>query len=200
MKNPDENESIWFIERPRYWLVIDIDDIELPDWADPANDPERIATFLIGQLPECFHGVTCHWQMSSSAGVKPATEARAHLWFWLDRALGQDELKLWKADFCVKIDTAVFNTVQPLYVARPIFVDGPDPLPLRSGLLVGDSDAVAVPEIDMTVATKTRSKEAIKRLSVGIPHDFSAALRAGREPFGVSVQEVSIFLRGDWHG
>ena len=177
MKNPDENGDIWFIERPRFWLLIDIDDIELPDWADPVDAPERIAKFLIKQLPECFHGVTCHWQMSSSAGVKPATEARAHLWFWLDRALGQIELKIWRADFGVKVDQAVFNTVQPLYVARPFFVDGADPLPLRSGLLLGDSDVVIVPEIDMTVATMTRSKKgATKRHSVGTPHDFNAAV------------------------
>ena len=28
MKNPDKNGNIWFIERPRHWLLIDIDDIE----------------------------------------------------------------------------------------------------------------------------------------------------------------------------
>ena len=81
MKHPDEDGNVWFNECPRRWLMIDIDDIELPDWADPVSDPERIASFIIDQLPECFHGVTCHWQMSSSAGVKPTAEARAHLWF-----------------------------------------------------------------------------------------------------------------------
>ena len=167
MKNPDENGDIWFDEYSRYWLMVDIDDIDLPAWADPTSDPERIARFLIHQLPVCFHGITCHWQMSSSAGVKPATEARVHLWFWLDRALGQEELKRWRESFGINVDPAVFRTVQPLYVARPIFVGGPDPLPRRSGLIIGKSDVVGVPEIDMTVLIKSRSN--------GIAHELKFA-------------------------
>jgi len=174
MKNPDENGDIWFVERPRHWAMIDIDDLDLPNWADPVNDPERIINFLINLLPDCFHGVACHWQMSASAGVKPATEARAHLWFWLDRALGQDELKRWRQSFGVKVDPAVFHTVQPLYIARPVFIDNPDPLPRRSGLLPGDRDVVAVPEIDMSIPEKLHSKSRRKSGPKGIAHDFNA--------------------------
>jgi hypothetical protein len=167
MKHPDEDGNVWFNECPRRWLMIDIDDIELPDWADPVSDPECIASFLVDQLPECFHGVTCHWQMSSSAGVKPTAEARAHLWFWLDRALGEVELKRWTAGFGIKTDPAVYRTVQPLYVARPTFLGGPDPLPRRSGLMTKDFDVVAVPKIDMTIMAKTSSS--------GISHELDAA-------------------------
>jgi hypothetical protein len=175
MKNPVDNGDIWFTEHSRRWVLIDIDDVDLPRWADPVTDPERIAKFLINQMPDCFYGVTCHWQMSSSAGIKPATEARAHLWFWLDRPLGQEELKRWRTDFGIRVDPLVFGTVQPLYVARPIFVGGLDPLPRRSGLLTGDSDVVAVPEIDMTVATRTRPTSSTRHHSTGMQHDFDAA-------------------------
>ena len=175
MKYPDDDGGIWFKERPRHWVMIDIDGIDLPDWADPVNDPKRIVNFLINLLPEYFRRVTCHWQMSSSAGVKPATEARAHLWYWMDRALGQDELKKWQEDFGVDVDSSVFQTVQPLYVARPIFTGGSDPLPRRSGLLMGDRDVVAVPDIDMTVVTKSRSKGATKSTAKGKTEKFAAA-------------------------
>ena len=176
MKNPEENGSIWFDERPRHWLLIDIDDIELPDWANPVSDPERIIIFLINKMPDCFHGVACHWQMSSSAGVKPATQARAHLWFWLDRPLGQGELKAWGAEFDVKIDAAVFRTVQPLYVARPIFIGGNDPLPRRSGLLTGDYDVVVVPDIDLNVATKSCPSGVAYELNAAVGFENKLAL------------------------
>ena len=176
MKRPDDNGVTWFTEQPRHWLCIDIDDVGLPAWADPVTDPVRIAKYLIDLLPECFHGVTCHWQMSSSAGVKPATEAKAHLWFWLDRPVGEAELKRWKDDFDVKIDSMVFGTVQPLFVARPIFVDGPDPLPRRSGLLVADHDAVAVPEIDMSIVATPRTDSAGYQLEAAAGYENKLAL------------------------
>jgi hypothetical protein len=176
MKNPDDKGVIWFTEQARHWLCIDIDDVPLPAWADPVADPERIAKFLIDLLPECFQGVACHWQMSSSAGVKPATEARAHLWFWLDRPIGQAELKRWKDDFDVKIDPMVFGTVQPLYVARPIFVDKPDPLPRRSGLLEGDRDVVTVPEIDMSDPARTFTAGTGLRLEAAAGFESKLAL------------------------
>ena len=176
MKRPDDNGVTWFTEQPRHWLCIDIDDVGLPAWADPVADPVRIAKYLIDLLPEGFHGVTCHWQMSSSAGVKPATEAKAHLWFWLDRPLGEAELKRWKDDFGVKIDAAVFRTVQPLYVARPIFVDGPDPLLRRSGLLMADHNAVAVPEIDMSIVATPRNDSAGYQLQAAAGYENKLAL------------------------
>jgi len=190
MKNADENGDTWFVEQPRHWVMIDIDDIDLPNWADPVNDPERIINFLINLLPDCFHRVTSHWQMSSSAGVKSPTEARAHLWFWLDRALGQDELKRWRQSFGVKVDPAVFHTVQPLYVANPVFINCSDPLPRRSGLLTGESDVVAVPEIDMSIPEKPRSKVRGKSGRKGVAHDFSA-------PVGF---ENKLALLGDGEG
>jgi hypothetical protein len=171
MKNPDEDGHIWFEEQSRFWLMLDIDKVVLPDWADPVNDPERIAKHLINLLPKCFKEVTCHWQMSSSAGVKSNTEARAHLWFWLDRPLGQDELKRWSQEFEIDVDALVFGTVQPLYVAKPIFVGGEDPVPRRSGLLRGVNDVVAAPDIDMAV----KSKAIGSVRSDGGTFDFSAA-------------------------
>lgn len=45
------------------------------------------------------------------------------------------------------IDPTIFTTVQPHYTAKPIFQDIEDPLPHRSGFLMGETDTVVVPNI-----------------------------------------------------
>ena len=45
------------------------------------------------------------------------------------------------------VDAATFRTVQPHYTAAPIFIDGHDPLPMRSGHMVREGDHVVLPEI-----------------------------------------------------
>jgi hypothetical protein len=45
------------------------------------------------------------------------------------------------------LDTSTLNPVTPNYVARPIFAGVADPVPLRSMLIAGETDAVAVPDL-----------------------------------------------------
>src|SRR5271165_778357 len=67
------------------------------------------------------------------------------LFFWSERPLEDWELKLWLGPY--PVDLSVFAPAQPIYVARPIFVGGPDPVPIRSGIWRGDRDAISPPEI-----------------------------------------------------
>ncbi len=64
--------------------------------------------------------------------------------FWADRPLSDAELKAWLPGSVV--DHAVFNAVQPIYIGRPIFTGGPDPVRERSGLFRGGRYEVTVPE------------------------------------------------------
>jgi hypothetical protein len=130
-------------EAPRRWVALDFDSIECPPGIDPAVDAEEIVDHLVTLLPPEFHGVTCWWQLTSGAGIK--TGIRARLFFWLSRALDAEELKNWLAD--APVDPAVFRPVQPIYIARPIFVGMSDPCPRRSGTWRGHGDEVEVPEI-----------------------------------------------------
>ena len=104
-------------------------------------------------MPEEFRDASCWWQWSSSQGVParlgeaPPDALRLHLWFWLDRAVPDEDLRRWantrKAEG-LPVDAALFNPVQPHYTARPLFDGLSDPLPRRSGFREGLVDEVAL--------------------------------------------------------
>ncbi|KQT53550.1 hypothetical protein ASG52_05390 [Methylobacterium sp. Leaf456] len=142
---------------PRRWVLLDCDGIAYPPGLDWRCDPEAAVRFVVSLLPAAFHAVTCWWAFSASQGFKEGLRLR--LAFWLDRPVFGDELTLWLAERRPEhdkprrnwqpvspVDPVVFRTVQPIYVARPILGPGVvDPVPRRSGLLVGSRDAVSVP-------------------------------------------------------
>jgi hypothetical protein len=141
-----------------HWIPFDLDSIDCPGWLDPVDDPDHAVEYVVNQLPEEFHGATCWWSFTSGQGIKPGIRIR--LFFWADRALADWELKAWlgervrtvgvpQARWPLKypVDTAIFAPAQPIYVARPIIIGGPDPVPIRSGIWRGDRDAITPPAI-----------------------------------------------------
>lgn len=120
-------------EVPRRWLMLDIDGAQLPSLHE--------AVRLVGLSDYSYV-----WHYSASAGVKPGLSA--HVFFWLDRACTTSELTTWSQDWGMEVDTAVFRPVQPLFVADPEFVDMPDPIGERWGVVQGSSgDTVPVPQL-----------------------------------------------------
>lgn len=151
-KNKSVDGPPCFREVPHRWVMIDADkalpldqcediDLRLPGHAEVGIKR------LLNVLPECLRGVTCFWQLSSQAGFKPGV--RAHLWFWLDRPIGQTELDRWSSDVNDGkeiLDPSVFRTVQPNYTANPVFDIGlVDELPVRCGVIRGSRDSVSLP-------------------------------------------------------
>jgi hypothetical protein len=139
-------------EAEHRWLLIDADSLEAD--FDPLADPAATVAYVLGRLPEPFRGITCWYQFTSGAGIKPGIRIR--LAFWLDRALGTEDLKLWfgaKADKIrlYPVDLSVFVCTHPIYVAHPLLAPGAW-CPLggrpRSGVVRGGSDTVAVPPIE----------------------------------------------------
>jgi hypothetical protein len=139
-------------EAEHRWLLIDADSLEAD--FDPLTDPEATVAYVLARLPEPFRGVTCWYQLTSGAGIKPGIRIR--LGFWLDRALGTEDLKLWfgaKADKIrlYPVDLSVFVATHPIYVAHPLIAEGAW-CPLggrpRSGVVRGEIDTVAVPPIE----------------------------------------------------
>jgi hypothetical protein len=125
--------------------MFDFDDTPCPPDIDAENDPEAAVEFLISQLPAEFQNTTCWFQWSSSAGVWGWNNLRAHIFFWLDRPIPDDELKDWAKRIDAKIDKSLFNGVQVHYTAAPFFDDGvADPVSQRSGLLKKEEQSVAL--------------------------------------------------------
>lgn len=162
-KFPKDDGPATLVEKPRRWILFDIDGVALPADFDPLAIPADTVKLVRAKLAPCFHNVACWYQYTGSAGIKPGLHIR--LGFWLDRPLGEVELKQWLGQKVPEpgkatktwfreypVDPAVFTTVQPIYVAAPIVEAGAqDPLAgrcPRSGLIGGSSDSVVVPRFD----------------------------------------------------
>lgn len=131
--DPNTGDAASLLDVPRRWLALDIDDDDPAENARPSN-LERCAELVIGRLPSSFWDRACIVQASAGHGIKPGIRLR--LWFWLSRPVGATELKRWLRD--TPADPSVFNAVQPIYTAAPIFVGGgADHLPRRLVFLPG---------------------------------------------------------------
>ncbi len=137
-------EPATLISAARRLIQLDFDRLECPPEIDQYDEPDRVVDHVIALLPEPFHGTTCCWDFTGSAGIKPGISLR--LRFWADRPVTDEELKIWLADS--PVDHSIFAPAQPIYTAAPIFEGMPDPVPFRSGTRTGYSDEVAVPAIE----------------------------------------------------
>ena len=151
------------------WVMLDIDGMDLPGWVGDMGDVEdqkAVVRWVIHQLPQRLHDVSCIYQWSSSAGLievddgvyEPGWDSlRLHLWYWLDRAVCSASVRRWvkevREDTGVPVDWAPFNPVQPHYVADPVFVGGEDVLDDRLGAIGGDVTAVEAPAVMEDLST-----------------------------------------------
>jgi hypothetical protein len=143
-----------FEDRPRCWVIFDVDRVRVPDHLtdDWVDEPDAAVEHVLALLPEPFRTATCWWSLSSSAatpgphGREVSQNIKLKLAFWLDRPLLGHEIKRWMAAERTPVDPAVFGAVQLIYLARPTFGPGlHDPVPRRSGLWQGQVEAVEVP-------------------------------------------------------
>lgn len=148
---------------PKHFCLIDVDGF-IPT-ANPMTDTEAaIDEYIRRHLPDCFHDVTYHWQLSASAGT-PGKEhlLKAHLWFWLETPYTSAQMNAWAKTIGPAVDSAVFRTVQVHYTANPIFKDGvADPVPSRSGLVegwMGDTVPLEINEVLLLRATEEEDED-----------------------------------------
>lgn len=135
---------------PRHWVMFDIDDFEPVD-VDPVADPAAtVRQFIDQKLPAEFHGITCYWRLSASAGLdENAGKLKCHLWFWLKTPYTGGQLEAWRIARGIEVDRSTFRTVQPHYTADPIFEKIPNPVTTRGGLIegfIGDEVPLVIPD------------------------------------------------------
>ena len=60
-----------FEDRPRSWVIFDVDRVPVPDHLtdDWVDEPDAAVEHVLGLLPEPFRTATCWWSISSSAAV-----------------------------------------------------------------------------------------------------------------------------------
>lgn len=126
-----------------HWLLLDFDNHRPEvDRHDFAQNTTRYAEDARNLLPEPFRGAVCWYQATGGAGFKPGVRLR--LGFWLDRAVSNLEIKTWLRG--LPLDFSIFTPSQPCFVANPSLAPGlEDPVRVRSGVLPGQHNQVAVP-------------------------------------------------------
>lgn len=134
---------------PCQWVMLDLDGVDLSSVHDVCSDPEAAIEWAIYEyLPEPFQDVTCYWQLSSSAGIKPGLSC--HIFVWLDRPISGRALTDYLAVNSPAVDRSpIINDVQPHYVAPPVFTNAPDPIPVRTGLMEREYDFATLPDLDV---------------------------------------------------
>ena len=142
-QDPADPDAPYFRAKARRHLAVDLDSFALPAGVDPL-DVRAVGAAGRALLPAELRAAACWAQLTASAGYAPG--GRCRLWFWLDSAASDSEIKRWLKG--CPVDHSLYSAVQPHYIARPTFVDGiADPAPIRSLTLPGEVDAVAVPLI-----------------------------------------------------
>ena len=123
------------------WFALDI------DWDfESSGDLVTDANSVLLALPSCFTKVECFVVASASYGIKPGIRMR--MFFWSRAAVSNLDLKRLLSGYEKIADPAIFNPVQPIYTAKPIFVDMIDPIQQRIASIIPFgyfSNAVEVP-------------------------------------------------------
>lgn len=155
-----------------YWVFADFDEVPLPMFLDPDDDPEIILGYLVRLLPAEFHNVSFFWQWSCGHGLDRRS-LRAHLFFWCSEKHTDRDLENWakwiNGEAAWKIlDHCVFRTVQPNYVAAPILGEGVDDpvVGRRNGIHVGDYNEVSItiPTLDWDEHVRQQERDEYNEL------------------------------------
>ncbi len=171
--NDRPNDPAHFQEVKRQWVCLDFDRVNIGLLEDIYTNPEAaIEDVIYRHLPKEFHNVSCVWQLSSGAGTTdPDGTLSVHLFFWLSRSMGKDELSAYLKENAPEVDRSVLGTVQPIYVANPQF-EAPysDPLPKRIGLMEREYDELKLPTAEVQpiqVSLPKSRKTSLSRVAPG---------------------------------
>ena len=122
-----------FSQDDKELIMFDIDNIIKPSWifTDELNpDTQELkwaAAWVHEQLPQPFADANCIFQYSASAFLPGKNEIKLHLWFILDKKVCCPSIRAYTKNMKM-FDDAIYNPVQPLYTAAPIFKGIEDPL------------------------------------------------------------------------
>jgi len=133
-----KGDKAFFEEVARCWVAIDVDGFKCPH---PEFTPQKQAEWAARMMPAPFGKAGCVYQFTSSAYTK-GDDLYLRFWYLLDQAVLPSRwrgfFRLHKEAYCT--DPALYNPVQPHYLASPVFVDREDPLKEaeRWGIIEGD--------------------------------------------------------------
>ena len=106
---------------------------------------------FIKELPPEFHKADYIRQFSASYALTEPNVLKCHLWFWFEKAVELDDLRIWAQQYNEEkgwknlIDWGIYKGSQPIYIKRRTCIGAPDPLigsfiklVQKKGLVKGD--------------------------------------------------------------
>jgi hypothetical protein len=146
---------------------VDIDNLSLADlgYGDKSVITECGIEPLVARITEHFLadfiGVSYYAQFSASCGWKDDAQklVKIHIWWWLDQSADLSDLKNYAKKINASaglnlLDTAIYQAVQPIYIAAPIFPNGqPDHLIERSKLVILEKKSASLSDVELQYAT-----------------------------------------------
>lgn len=182
-----------FEEVSRKWIMLDVD-------SHPINSREPFAITVQKLLPKPLQEVSFYWSFSSKHMIHNKNTFSVHLWFLLDKALNEQQLRRIFKD--TVFDTSVFRTVQPHYTAFPIIKECEQPIKNRDGAFKGKRHIAIVPDSWLkTPSAKplVRSQLPIQELDPVLEQELKDYLKnaSGKERhYEVGVFVVNAYLSG----
>ncbi len=134
------------------WFALDID-----SFAEASNDLEVDAIRVLLALPPCFRRSECFVVASANYSIKPGIRMR--MFFWSDNACSNTDLKNLLNGNSANADLAIFNPVQPIYTAAPIFHDMNDPVVNRIKWIVPTDISNQTVDVPINVSYARGSEE-----------------------------------------
>jgi hypothetical protein len=137
-----------FVTKPRAWLPLDFDGLYVPPGLGAGDKVAEVGAYARSMLPPALADVTCVAVATASTGLEkhrgigPGGKDSAHLrlFFLLDRATSDDALEKYvkgvNFERRLGLDASVLRTIQPVYTARPFFVNMSDPVPSTGCVMV----------------------------------------------------------------
>lgn len=142
-------------DAPSRVMHLDLDNIDEPhlNIVSRPGEARQYALGLIAKAAPELAGAACWVSWSSSAGVYYKTRVKLHIWYWLAEPYTCAQLQIWgkqvnaRAGFKL-IDLALFQPVQPNYIARPLFEGMDDPFPgaARAVVIEGHMPTLVIEE------------------------------------------------------
>jgi len=160
----------------RRWLCADLDNVLVDDATRARvkmHGVTELEPLLRAALPAELRNASCVVQFSSKAGLDGWQKAKAHLWFWLDRAAYCKSWKAWFKASGSAVDRALFQPVQPHYTSDPVLRGIDNPVPAcRVYLSIGDPARVPADVVNLATIREREEEEAHAR---AVSDDFLAA-------------------------
>jgi hypothetical protein len=191
-----------FQENPKGlpFIMIDFDKIPYPE--DLPRDKEWYLEYLISFLPDYLTKSDYIYQWSSQAGLDNWKTLRCHIWFWLNEPRTDTQMDSWAKELnesysikgdSFKIDKSVFGTVQPNYIATPIFVGMENPISERIGMVKKEFRSVSIPvcvETKYTSSPSGKTKIKYTPQPPGLENKFDIRLQSIGPDFHNKITEA----------